>query len=186
MRIIDLLEESPVIAAVKDDEGLEESFKSECTIIFILYGTICNIAEIVRKIKSHGKIAIVHADLISGLSSREIVADFLKQNTEADGLISTKMPVVKRAMALSMICGHRTFVIDSLALTNTKKQMETFRPDFLEILPGVMPKILEEIRQCTHVPLIASGLLSDKKDMIAAFSAGADAISTTKKELWFM
>ena len=48
MRIIDLLEESPVIAAVKDDEGLEESFKSECTIIFILYGTICNIAEIVR------------------------------------------------------------------------------------------------------------------------------------------
>lgn len=186
MRIIDLLEESPVIAAVKDDEGLEESFKSECNIIFILYGTICNIAEIVEKIKSHGKIAIVHADLISGLSSREIVADFLKENTEADGIISTKMPVVKRAMALGMIGGHRTFVIDSLALTNTKKQMETFRPDFLEILPGVMPKILEDIRKCTHVPLIASGLLSDKKDMISAFSAGADAISTTKKELWFM
>ena len=28
MRVIDLLEESPVIAAVKDDEGLEASFKS--------------------------------------------------------------------------------------------------------------------------------------------------------------
>ena len=29
-------------------------------------------------------------------------------------------------------------------------------------------------------------IVTDKKDMIAAFSAGADAISTTKKELWFM
>lgn len=186
MRTIDLLEESPVIAAVKDDEGLEECFKSECNIVFVLYGTICNISEIVEKVKKHGKIAIVHADLISGLSSREIVADFLKRNTYADGIISTKMPVVKRAMTLGMIGGHRTFVIDSLALTNTKKQMETFRPDFIEILPGVMPKILEEIHGCTNIPLIASGLLSDKKDMIAAFSAGADAISTTKKELWFM
>ncbi|RGY94937.1 glycerol-3-phosphate responsive antiterminator [Clostridium sp. AM58-1XD] len=186
MKIIELLEESPVIAAVKDDEGLEESFKSDCKIIFILYGTICNIAEIVDRIKEKDRIAIVHADLISGLSSKEIVADFLKNNTKADGIISTKMPVVKRAMSLGMIGGHRTFVIDSLALTNTKKQMETFRPDFLEILPGVMPKILKEVHSSIDIPLIASGLLSDKKDMIAAFSAGADAISTTKKELWFM
>lgn len=186
MRVIDLLEESPVIAAVKDDEGLEASFKSECNIIFVLYGTICNIAEIVDKIKDHGKVAVVHADLISGLNSKEIAADFIKNNTRADGVISTKMPVVKRAMALGMIGGHRTFVLDSLALANTKKQMETFRPDFLEILPGVMPKILEEIHGCIDVPLIASGLISDKKDIIAAFSAGADAISTTKKDLWFI
>ncbi|MEY8337514.1 glycerol-3-phosphate responsive antiterminator [Lachnospiraceae bacterium 62-35] len=186
IKMIDLLEESPVIAAVKDDEGIERSFKSECKIIFILYGTVCNIAEIVDRIKEHDKIAIVHADLISGLNSREIVADFIKENTRADGLISTKLGLVKRAISLGMIGGLRTFMIDSMALSMTMKQMETFQPDFLEILPGLMPKILREVKEGIQIPLIASGLLSDKKDMISAFSAGADAISTTREDLWFM
>ena len=186
MKVIDLLESSPVIAAVKDDNGMERCFQSESSMVFVLYGTICNIADIVDRIKDKGKIAIVHADLISGLNSKEIAVDFLRENTKADGIISTKPAMVKKAISLGMIGGQRTFMIDSMALATTKKQMETFRPDFLEILPGVMPKIIKEIKESIDIPLIASGLLCDKKDMISAFSAGADAISTTREDLWFM
>ena len=53
-------------------------------------------------------------------------------------------------------------------------------------MPGVMPKVLKEIRAYTDIPIIAGGLISDKKDIMAAFDAGADAISTTKQELWFV
>ena len=186
MKAIELLEASPVIAAVKDDNGLKRCFESECQVVFILYGNICNISSIVKQIKDHGKYAIVHADLAQGLSSREIAVDFIKQNTYADGIISTKPLLIKRAVELGLVGVQRTFIIDSLAMSTTKKQIDTYHPDLVEIMPGVMPKVLKEIRAYTDIPVIAGGLISDKKDIMAAFSAGADAISTTKEELWFM
>ena len=185
MKEIELLEASPVIAAVKDESGLKKSFESECQVVFILYGSICNIEDIVRQIKERGKIAIVHADLTAGLSAKEIAVDFIKQNTQADGIISTKPLLVKRALELGLFGIQRTFIIDSLAMSTTKKQIDTFHPDLVEVMPGVMPKVLKEIRAYTDIPIIAGGLISDKKDIMAAFAAGADAISTTKQELWF-
>ncbi len=62
--------------------------------------------------------------------------------------------------------------------------MAAFQPDFMEIMPGMMPKILKQIRETTSVLLVAGGLLSDKQDIMAAFQAGVDAVSTTKEELW--
>lgn len=184
-KAIDLVESSPVIAAVKDDKGLKRCFDSECQVVFILYGNVCSIGDIVRQIKEHGKTAIVHADLASGLSSKEIAVDFIKQSTLADGIISTKPLLVKRAVELDLIGVQRTFLIDSMAMSTTKKQIDTFHPDLVEIMPGIMPRVLKEIRDYTDIPIIAGGMISDKKDIIAAFSAGADAISTTKEDLWF-
>lgn len=186
MKAIDLLEMSPVIAAVKDEKGLKRCFDSECHMVFILYGNICSIGEIVREIKEHDKLAIVHADLTAGLSSKEVAVDYIKQNTLADGIISTKPLLVKRAMELGLYGVQRTFIIDSMAMSTTRKQISMFRPDMVEVMPGIMPKVLKEIKEYTDIPIIAGGLISDKKDILAAFSAGADAISTTKEELWFM
>ena len=68
----DAMEESPVIAAVKDFEGLEKCCRiEEIRVVFILFGDVCNIDEIVRKVREKGKIAMVHIDLISGLGSKE-------------------------------------------------------------------------------------------------------------------
>lgn len=183
-RIRDLFEISPIITAVKDDEGLCQAMETDSPVVFVLYGTICTVPEIVKTIKDHGKIAIVHVDLIMGLGSKEVVVDFIHKSTKADGIISTKAPLVKRAMELGMIGGQRTFLIDSMALDTTKKQLAVFRPDFMEIMPGVMPKILRTVRTYTDIPLVAGGLISDKKDILAAFDAGVDAVSTTKADLW--
>lgn len=186
MKAMELFESSPVIAAVKDDKGLYRCFDSECQVIFILYGTILNITDIVRQIKEHGKIAVAHVDLIQGLSAKEVAVDYIRTNTLADGIISTKPLLVKHAVESGLLGVQRTFLIDSMAMSTTKKQIESFRPDAIEIMPGIMPKVLQEIRGFTEVPIIAGGLISDKKDIMAAFSAGADAISTTKEDLWFM
>lgn len=186
MRMIDLLETSPVIAAIKSEEGLQHCLETDCQVVFILFGTICDIAVIVDRIKAAGKTAIVHVDFIAGLSTKEIAVDFIKKNTNADGIISTKAPLVKRARELDLLCIQRTFVIDSIALATLKKQIDSFKPDAVEIMPGVMPKILKEMREYTSMPLIAGGLLSDKKDVMAAFAAGVDAVSTTKEELWYV
>lgn len=184
MKLEDIFASSPVITAVKDDTGLERAMEKDCAIVFILYGNVCNISSIVKKVKERKKLAIVHVDLIAGLSSKEVAVDYIKENTRADGIISTRPGMVKRAMELGLIGGQRAFLIDSIALENTRKQLAAFQPDFMEIMPGMMPKILKRIRETTSVLLVAGGLLSDKQDIMAAFQAGVDAVSTTKEELW--
>ena len=82
-----ILEDCPVIAAVKDDQALEASFRSPCQIIFVLYGDICNVGQIVSRIKEEGRVAMVHLDLITGLDGREIAVDYIKEKTGADGII---------------------------------------------------------------------------------------------------
>ena len=186
-RFYDAVEGNPVIAAVKDTEGLEQCCKLEdIQVIFILFGDICSIAEIVQKVKDAGKIAMVHLDLIVGLSSKEIVADFIKNNTKADGIITTKPALVKRAKELDLFTVLRYFLIDSMALRNIRQQPHTVKPDFIEVLPGVMPKLIQEVCKTTRIPVIAGGLISDKESVLAALSAGAIAVSTTNRDVWLM
>ena len=72
-----------------------------------------------------------------------------------------------------------------MALGNVLRRHDV-RPDFIEILPGVMPKIIARICRETQIPVIAGGLISDKEDILAALSAGARAISTTNPAVWEM
>ena len=67
------LQDSPVIAAVKSDEDLQRAIDSDCAAVFFLYGTIINIREKVQAAKDGGKLALVHVDLVEGLSSRDII-----------------------------------------------------------------------------------------------------------------
>ena len=71
-----------------------------------------------RKVREKGKIAMVHIDLISGLGSKEIAVDFIKKHTEANGIISTKPLLVKRAKELGLYTILRFFIIDSMAFEN--------------------------------------------------------------------
>ena len=80
------LEDCPVIAAVKDEKGLEECLNMDVGMVFVLYGTVCTIGEIVKRIKDQGKIAVVHIDLIQGLSGKDAAVEFLKTYTRADGI----------------------------------------------------------------------------------------------------
>lgn len=184
MSLDDIFGTSPIITAVKDETGLDHALETDSSVVFILFGTICNISGLVEKVKVADKLAIVHVDLITGLSQKEVAVDFIKEQTRADGIISTKPALVKHAMELGLIGGQRAFLIDSIALENTRKQLAAFEPDFMEIMPGVVPKVLKRIRENTSVILVAGGLLSDKQDIMDAFRAGADAVSTTREELW--
>lgn len=59
----EILEDTPIIAAVKDLEGLEQCLMSDIRVIFILFGDICTIGSIVKKIKDAGKLALVHMEI---------------------------------------------------------------------------------------------------------------------------
>lgn len=184
-KFYDAVENSPVIAAVKDMTGLDKCLTSDIQVVFILFGDVCSIKGIVQKVKDAGRIAMVHMDLITGLAAKEIAVDFIKENTAADGIITTKQQLIKRARELSLYTVLRFFLIDSMALENVQKQNMVSRPDFIEVLPGVMPKIIQRICNATNIPVIAGGLISDKSDVMGALSAGAISISSTNQDIWF-
>ena len=140
-RLYEALQRNPIIAAVRDDEGLAQCLRTDIQTVFVLYGDICNISEIVRQIKDAGKIAIVHADLISGLAAKEISVDFLRRSTQADGVISTRANMIQRAEELNMIAILRVFLIDSMAL-DSALSAKNLKPDAIDILPGLMPSLV--------------------------------------------
>lgn len=185
--LYDSMAQNPVIAAVKDMDGLEECCRiEEIGIVFILFGDVCTISGITQRAKEAGKIVMVHLDLIAGLSAREISVDFVKKNTAADGIITTKPALIKRAKELSLYTVLRYFLIDSMAFENIRQQQRAVKPDLIEVLPGVMPKVIKRICQKSHAPIIAGGLINDKEDVMGALSSGAIAVSTTNRSVWLL
>lgn len=182
--IMEELENSPVIMAVKDEEGRKECLKAPCSMVFILYGDICSIADIVQSVKDAGKTAVVHVDLIQGLSPREAALEYIRKATKADGIITTRPALIPKAKELGFFTVLRFFAIDSMAYENIQKQEAAARPDVIEILPGLMPKVIRKICRNTRRPVIAGGLISEKQDIFAALDAGAAAISTTNPKVW--
>lgn len=184
--LLELLADGPVIAAVKDDAGLESALESDVSVLFLLYGDILTIGETVNRIRSTGKKVFVHLDLIEGLSAREISADFIARYTAADGVISTKAALTKRARELGLVAIQRVFLLDSMALKNVDRHFSQESADLVEVLPGLMPKIIRRLCQTTGKPIIAGGLISDKEDVTGALGAGAVAVSSTNPAVWAM
>lgn len=182
--LAETLLDEPVIAAVKTDEALTAALASPCSAVFLLASTLLTVYGLVRRIHDAGKLAVVHIDLVDGLSSREIAVDSLNALCHPDGIISTRPTLIRRARHRGLLTVQRAFILDSLSLTSLSGQLEQGKPDFVEILPGIMPRVIAEISARTQVPVIAGGLLRDKADVMAAMHAGAAAVSTSAPSLW--
>ncbi len=182
--MLNALESSPIIAAANSDESLQQALKSSCRVIFVLYGNLITMPGIVKQVHAVGKLALVHMDLIEGLSSREIAVDSLNAIAGPDGVISTRAPQIRRARHLGLITVQRFFVIDSMSIRGLQAQLKIGKPDFVELLPGLMPRVITDVLHLTQAPVIASGLIQQKEEVLAALGAGASAISTTAPDVW--
>lgn len=183
-KILDAFAQTPVVAAVKDEKGLTACLGSNARVVFVLFGTVLTVESIVARIQNAGKIAIVHLDLIEGLAAREAAVDYIATATNAEGIISTKQPLLRRAKEKGLLAIRRFFLLDSMALQSLYKQLTPESADLIEVLPGVMPKVLQGIALNTSIPLIAGGLIADKDDVVQALSAGAVAVSSTNPVVW--
>lgn len=172
------------IVAIKTSDELEKALFSSSKIIFILNSNICNIEEMTRKVKAQGKLCFVHLDMIQGLNAKDNYAlTFLKENSFADGIITTKPQIAKIANRLGFLVILRCFIIDSMSFMTAFKLFNEPFIDAIEILPGVMPKIIKKITDKSPICVIAGGLISDLEDIEIALKNGAVAISTTKLSL---
>lgn len=184
MEIREILERNPIIPAIKNEDGLNEVLESSSEIIFVIMSNLINIQGIVKKLKEAKKIVFVHIDMIEGLSSSSYGVEYFISHIKADGIITTKHNVVAFAKKRNVSVIQRFFVLDSFSFKNTIMHIRENKPDAVEVLPGVMPKIIKRICNLVNIPVITGGLIDEKEDIINALRAGAEGISTTDKKLW--
>ena len=185
MNIKRLLEENPIIAAVKDIKQLKEALTSQAKVIFVLFGDIININEISDIIGRHNKAGIIHVDLVEGLSNKEVSLKYIKESTSFKGIISTKPQMIKYAKNYGLFAIQRVFVFDTISLGNAKKHFLK-ECDAIEVLPGVVPKVIEELSSVCKIPVVAGGLIDTKEEVMLALRSNATCVSTSKKDIWEM
>lgn len=184
INIKEILERNPVIPAIKNRDNLKEAIDSSSEIIFVIMSNLINIDEIVSELKEAGKIVFVHIDMVEGLSNSSYGIEYLINRTKFDGIITTKHNIVSFANKNKIPVIQRFFILDSFSFKNTVLHIRENKPNAVEILPGVMPKVIKRICNLVNVAVITGGLIDDKEDVINALAAGAEGVSTTKSKLW--
>jgi glycerol uptake operon antiterminator len=132
----------------------------------------------------HGKKMIYHLDLIQGLKNDEYGTEFICQEYKPIGVISTKSSAITKAKQKGVLAIQRMFLLDSYALEKSYSIIEKTQPDYVEVLPGVIPSMIQEIKDRTHTKIIAGGLIRTVEDAQNVLAAGAESITTSKKEIW--
>lgn len=178
--------DSPIIAAVKVEKDIKEVMNYNCNVIFLLSGNISTLKKTVDKLQKDGKIVFIHIDLMDGISNDKYGLEYIVNKVKPDGIISTKGNLIEEAKKMNLFTIQRLFILDSLSYNRAVKSVRRYKPDAIEILPGIMHKITKKLKNELNTPIIAGGLINDKEDVIESLKAGAIAVSATNHEVWKM
>jgi glycerol uptake operon antiterminator len=173
-----------ILPAVRGMRDLEYAMEKAFEYIVLLDSHVGQLSGIMKLAKTKNKKILLHADLVDGLKNDESAAQFLCQEIKPAGIISTRSIMVMTAKKKGLLAIQRLFLLDSMALDTSFKFLNKSQPDYIELLPGVMPHIISEVKEKTRIPVFAGGLIRSLEDVGQALSAGAEAVTTSKKELW--
>ena len=182
-QIVDILEQSPIIAAISHHK-FEEALSSSVKVIFHLKANLLTIKEQIDKIHNAGKIVFIHLDLAEGIGKDVSGVKFLA-NCGADGIISTKGQIIRAAKEMGLLTVQRFFALDSQSIGSIEDMLDSIKPDLIEIMPGIAGKVIERFSR-GNIPVIAGGLIETKDEVFSALSSGASAVSTGKQDLWLL
>jgi glycerol uptake operon antiterminator len=172
------------IAAVRKPEHLQAALSNDWPVVFLLIGDLFTSEEYVARAKSAGKTVFLHVDFIAGLGGDPVALRFVAERIKPHGIISTKSHFVKHAKKYGMLAIQRLFIIDTSALEQGIHNIRQSEPDAVEIMPGLIPRVIAELRATVSVPIIAGGLIQDETEIETAHRAGASAVSMGNRKLW--
>jgi glycerol uptake operon antiterminator len=173
-----------VIPAVRKIKDFEKLLKSKHKVIILLETRIAQLPNLVKYAKKFDKHIIVHLDLINGLQVDQYGMEFLVHHMKVNGVISTRANIISMAKKSGLVAIQRMFAIDSAAINKNIELVNKTKPDYIEVLPGIIPTVMQEISEQTETPVIAGGLIRFKDDIKLALEHGAVAATTSQRELW--
>lgn len=177
--LLNVLERSPVIAAV-NDATWDQALNSSAEVIFYLKANLMTVEDKINQAVKKGKTIFIHIDLAEGIAKDRTGILFLSK-CGVHGVLSTRNQLINYAKEEGLMTVQRFFALDSQGLSSMHWVADN--ADFIEIMPGVIPKVIERFSK-EGFSVIAGGLIETKEEVMTAINAGTLAVSTGKAELW--
>ena len=176
--------EQRILPASRQMKDLEKAVASSYEYLVLLDVHISQLKHACNMVQQANKKLFLHLDLIQGLQSDAHATEYLCQEYRPYGILSTKSSVIQKAKQKGVLAVQRIFLIDNSALEKSCKLIENTQPDVIEVLPGGMPSIIRKVKERTNLPILAGGFISTSEDVKLALQAGAEAVTTSNKQLW--
>lgn len=173
-----------IIPAAKNMKQFESILESGYNYGVFLDTHVAQLRSLYQMARAREKNMLLHADLVHGLKNDEFAAQYLCQEIKPFGIISTRAGVIATAKKKGILAIQRLFLLDTIALEKSYTLVEKTQPDFIEVLPGVMPHMIAEVNERTGIPILAGGLIRSVEEVEMALAAGATAVTTSNKNLF--
>ncbi|WP_145044633.1 MULTISPECIES: glycerol-3-phosphate responsive antiterminator [Paenibacillus] len=172
-----------ILPAAKSMKQFEAMIEGPYRYGVMLDTHIAQLQSLLDEARRRDKQILLHADLIQGLKNDEYAAEYLCQHIRPAGLISTRASVIQKAKQKGITAIQRIFLLDTNALQKSYHLLTKTQPDFIEVLPGIIPHIITEVSERTGIPIIAGGLIRSANEVELALQAGATAVTTSNTDL---
>ncbi|MBD1382284.1 glycerol-3-phosphate responsive antiterminator [Metabacillus arenae] len=173
-----------ILPAVRNMKQFDRFLESNYEFGVLLDLHLGQLSSVVKTATRANKKLLVHVDLIQGLKHDEFAAEYICQEIKPAGLISTRSSVINKAKQRGLYAIQRLFLLDSNAFEKSLEHITRTRPDFIEVLPGLVPALITEVKEKTGIPIFAGGFIRTKEDIQNAIDAGATAVTTSDMDLW--
>ena len=174
----------PVIAAARTEDAVVRAAESPVAAVFLLGGSIANLKSMVKRVHDGGKYAFLHIDLAEGLGRDDAAVEWCVRELNVDGLISTRPQLIRKASEMGIITIQRLFLMDSSSFAHGQRLLKNTPPDMAEVLPGIAPKAVRQLCAALNKPVIAGGMITERREILEALDAGALAVSVSDERLW--
>ena len=177
--MIDILKKQICVPVVPSMKRLEKFIETDLVVCILQDIHISLLEHMIKTLHDNNKLALVHIDMVHGISSDEHGAEFLCQRLRADGVISSKTRIIETTKKNKKIAIQRMFLIDSKSIERGIETLQKSQPDIVEIMPAIAYKIIPYIKSKISMPLIGGGLLKSKEDILQGLEAGCMAFTVS-------
>lgn len=174
----------PIIAAVRDVDLIERAAESPVSAIFLMAGDIFTIKNCVEAARGARKAIFLHVDLIRGIANDREGIRYVARVLAPDGIVSTKSHLLHSARKEGLLTIQHVFLIDTHAYETGVKGIKDFGPDAVELMPGLMPRVIADMKREVTCPIVTAGLIKHVSEVASVIRAGAGAAAIGTPDLW--
>ena len=166
----------PVIASITKLEQIDAAVNSTVERVNLMTGDILKLRDIVNRLHPQAK-SVCSSEMVSGIGRDNSAVQYLADSYKIDGsLRRRRIRYWLRQAGISSI--QRVFAIDTTALRTAVKMIGQARPDEVELMPGLMPRVIRDLKKEIHCPLIVGGFYEARKKSMRRWKISADLVST--------
>ncbi len=177
--MIDIIKNQICVPVVPNMKRMERFIDSNLKVCVLQDIHISLLEHMIKTLHDNNKLALVHIDMVHGISSDEHGAEFLCQRLRADGIISSKTRIIETTKKNRKIAIQRMFLIDSKSIERGIETIQKSQPDIVEVMPAIAFNIIPYINNQIDIPIIGGGLLKSKEDIIEGLKAGCIAFTVS-------